>query len=29
MNHSNIVRIYRHEKNNPRTFVGTVVSPRL
>jgi len=24
MNHSYIVRIYRHEKNNPRMFVGTV-----
>lgn len=24
MHHSYIVRIYRHEKNNPRMFVGTI-----
>lgn len=24
MRHSYIIRIYRHEKDNPRTFVGTV-----
>jgi hypothetical protein len=24
MHHSYIIRIYRHDKNNPRIFVGTV-----
>lgn len=24
MHHSYIIRIYRHEKDNPRAFVGTV-----